>query len=107
MNVQAVIIEIDSKTIVDAFNHQANSNAVVSSIMNDCRHLVSQFPQVSIRHVFKEANRSADQLANLGLNLDSDFILLSNPLLDLISCLEADCRGLVCNWSCFEPGFAC
>ena len=106
LNVQAVIIELDAKTIVDAFNHQAKSNTVVSSIMEDCRHLVTQIPQTSIRHVFRETNRSVDQLANLGLNLDYDFILFSSLLVDLFSCLEANSRGLFCNKSCFEPVFA-
>ena len=37
LNVQAVIIELDVKTIVDALNLQAKSNTIVSSIMEDCR----------------------------------------------------------------------
>ena len=74
--------------------------------MDDCRHLVTHIPQTSIRHVFREANRSADWLANLGLNLDYDFKLFSSSPMDLISCLEADCRGLFCNRPCFEPVFA-
>nr|POE61252.1 putative ribonuclease h protein [Quercus suber] len=52
-NAQAVAIELDARAIVDAFNHQTNSNTVVSTIMDDCRHLVNQIPQVSIRHVYK------------------------------------------------------
>ena len=106
LNVQAIIIELDAKAIVYAFNLQANSNTVVSSIMDDYRHLVTHIPQTSIRHVFREANRSADWLANLGLNLDYDFKLFSSLLVDLISCLEADCHALFCNRPCFEPVFA-
>ena len=37
LNVQAAIIELDVKTIVDALNLQAKSNTIVSSIMEDCR----------------------------------------------------------------------
>ena len=106
LNVQAIIIELDAKTIVDALNLQAKSNTVVSSIMEDCRHLVTLIPQTTIRHVFKEANRCADKLANLGLNLDADFTLFSCPPMDLFSCLEADSHGLYCNRFCFEPRFA-
>ncbi|KAK9999409.1 hypothetical protein SO802_019012 [Lithocarpus litseifolius] len=97
LNVQAVIIELDAKTIIDALNFQGKSNVVVSSIMEDCRHLVTLIPQTIIRHVFREANRSANRLANLGLNLDADFTLFSSPPVDLFSCLEADSRGLYCN----------
>ena len=44
LNVQAVIIELDAKTIVDALNLQTKSNTVVSSITEDCRHLVTLIP---------------------------------------------------------------
>ena len=71
--------------------------------MEDCRHLVTLIPQTTIKHVFREANKSADRLANLGLNLDADFTLFSNPPVDLFSCLEADSRGLYCNRFCFDP----
>ena len=50
-HVQAVIIEMDAKAIVHAFSHQSNSNTIVSSLMNDCRKLVTQVPQLSFRHV--------------------------------------------------------
>ncbi|KAL0001799.1 hypothetical protein SO802_015580 [Lithocarpus litseifolius] len=43
--IQAVIIEMDAKAIVDAFSHQKNSNSIINSLMDDCRQLVSQIPQ--------------------------------------------------------------
>ena len=106
MNVQAVIIELDVRAIVDVFNHQARANTVVSSIMDDCRFLATQIPQMSIRHIYREANRSADWLAKLGLMLDSDFEFFANPPVDLFSILEADCRGLYCYRQCTESVFS-
>ena len=43
-NAQVVAVELDARAIVDAFNHQTNSNTIVSSIMDDCRYLVNQIP---------------------------------------------------------------
>ena len=106
LNVQAVNIELDAKSIVDAINVQGKSDSVVSSILEDCRHLIAMTPQTTVTHVFREANRSADCLANLGLNLDVDFILYSSPPVDLIPCLEADCRGLYSSRICFDPGLS-
>ena len=106
MNAQAVAIELDARAIVYAFNHQTNSNTVVSVIMDNCRHSVNQIPQVSIRHVYRKANRSADWLANFGLKHDSEFEFFTGPLVDLIAILEADSRGLYCNRQCTEPVFA-
>lgn len=72
---QAVLIELDSKTIVDAFNSQAHSNTFVSSIMDDCRHMIPRIPQTRIRHIYSEANKCADFLAKLGTSIEGDFIV--------------------------------
>ena len=61
---------------------------------------------MSIRHVYREANKSVDWLANFGLKLDSDFELFVGPPVDLISVLEVDSHGLYCNRQCTEPIFA-
>ena len=41
---QAVVIELDAKAIVDAFNSPTFSNSVVSSIMDECRYLATRIP---------------------------------------------------------------
>ena len=45
---QVVLIELDSKTILDAFNSQAYSNTIVSSIMDDCRYMILRIPQTHL-----------------------------------------------------------
>ena len=100
-----VIIELDAKAIVDAFNSQTYSNTIVSSVMDDCRHIVTRIPQKSFRHIYKEANKCVDYLARLGTLLESDFIVFSNLLVDLSSILEADANGLYVNRLCLEPLF--
>ena len=60
---------------------------------------------MSIRHIYREANRSADWLANFGLNLDSEFESFAGPPVDLIPILEANSRRLYCNRQCTEPVF--
>ena len=83
---QAVIIELDAKFVVDAFNLQNYSNSKVSSVMDDCKHLASQLPQMRVRHVYREANRCADCLAKLGTSLKSDFVVFSSPPVALFIC---------------------
>ena len=106
-HVQAVIIEMDAKTIVDAFSHQSNSNVIISSLMDDCRYLVTQIPQVRFRHVYREANRCADHLAKLGSSMDVDFAIFSCPLVDILPIFETDCHGLFVRRLCSEPVFVC
>ena len=100
------MIELDARAIVDALNHQSNANSVISSIVDDCRQLVIQIFKSSLRHVFREANRTADCLASLGPNLEYDFVSFSSPPVDLISILEADYHGMCFNKPCPELVFA-
>ena len=106
-HVQAIIIEMDAKTIVDAFSHQSNSNVIISSLMDDCKYLVTQIPQVRFRHVYREANRCADRLAKLGPSMDVDFAIFSCPLVDILPIFEPDCHGLFVRRLCSEPVFVC
>ena len=94
---QAVLIELDSKSIVDAFNSQGYSNTIVSSIMEDCRHMITWIPQTRFRHIYREANRCADYLAKVGTSIEGDFIVFHSPPVDLLSILEADASWLYVN----------
>ena len=68
MSVRAVLIELDAKALVDDLNNSAYSNAVISPLLDDCKFLISQFPQVRVKHIYREANKCADRLAKLGLS---------------------------------------
>ena len=103
--VQALIVEMDAKALVDDFSNQTNSNVIISPLMKDCRQLASQIPQVSFRHVYRETNRCADQLAKLGSSMEIDFVVFSSPV-DIISVVESDCHGLYGNRLCLELVFS-
>ena len=99
-HIQAVIIEMDAKGIVDAFSHQKNANPIISSLMDDCRQLVSQILQSRFRHVYREVNRSADCMAKLGTYMGADFTVFSSPPVDVIPFFEADSHGLFVSRRC-------
>ena len=99
-HIQVMIIEMDAKAIVDAFSHQKNSKSIISSLMDDCRQLVSQIPQSRFRHVYREVNRCADCMAKLGTSMGADFTVFSSPPVDVIPFFEADSHGLFVNRLC-------
>ena len=68
MSARAVLIKLDAKALVDVLNNFAYSNAVISPLLDDCKFLISQFPQVRVKHIYWEANKYADRLAKLGLS---------------------------------------
>ena len=100
-----VIVEIDVKALVDAFNNPSYRNSVISPIFYDYKHLILQIPQFCIKHVYREANKCVDWLANSGHSQSLDFIVHFVPLVSLIPTVEADCHGTWCNKLC--PKLSC
>ena len=102
MKLPAIIVELDTKALVDALSNLCNSDSVISSIFDDCKLLISQIPQVRIKHIYQEANKCADCLANSGHSQVLNFIIHSAPPVELTSFVEADCNGVSCNRLCPE-----
>ena len=100
MNIDAIIIELDAKALVDAFNKPSHARSVVSHLFEDCRQLANRIPHLHILHIYCEANKCADRLAKLGLHQSLDFVIHSSPPVDIIASFEADCQGLFVNKSC-------
>ena len=100
MNIDAIIIELDAKALVDAFNKPSHARSVVSHLFEDCRQLANRIPHLHILHIYREANKCADRLAKLGLHQSLDFVIHSSPPVDIIASFEADCQGLFVNKSC-------
>ena len=65
-NFAVMEVELDAKAIVDAIANLNYTNVFVSSLMDDCRLLVSRIPHICFRHCYREANRCADALACMG-----------------------------------------
>ena len=105
--IPAVIVEMDAKALVDALNNPSYRNSVISPIFDDCKQLILQIPQVRINHVYHEANKCANWLANSGHSQSLDFIIHFVPPVSLIPSVEADCHGTWCNRRCPEFSFPC
>lgn len=59
------------------FNNPSYHNLMLEP--NDCKNLIKTFPSCTMTHIFKEANRCADKLANMGATQSADFLLLYEP----------------------------
>ena len=100
MNIDAIIIKLDAKALVDALNKSSHACSVVSHLFEDYRQLANRIPHLHIRHIYREADKCADRLAKLGLHQSLDFVIHSNPPMDIIANYEADCQGLFVNRLC-------
>ena len=100
IHAHSVVIEVDAKAIVETFNSPTLPSSCVSPIMDECRHIAKQIPQVRFRHIYREANRCADFLGRLGSSLEIGFSVFISPPMDLFPFLEADANGVYVNRRC-------
>ena len=101
-HIQAVEIELDASAAISLLASNISSNRDLSGLIDDCRELLLQLPQVKLSHVFREANFCADALARMGspvTNFNSHFA--SPPPHCVIPLLLADSMGMyrlrLCN----------
>nr|XP_023886258.1 uncharacterized protein LOC111998394 [Quercus suber] len=99
-NFEAVVIELDAKAVIDILSNPSSPNLAVCSLVDDCRRLIAQIPQVLIRHCYREANRCVDKLASMGGKQQAEFISYNCPPVDLFSFIDFDLFGLFLRRLC-------
>ena len=88
-------VELDAQVVVNLVLSNKTINNSRAALLNDCRYLLEQFQHVKVTHVFREANKCADNLAKAGCSLPGNFVVLDVPPNEgLCSILNADANGL-------------
>ncbi len=67
-------IEMDYLVAVNLVNSNSNTNAFLSSIVSDCRCLLKRFEQLTLKHIYRDANGCADILVKTGCDQQVDFL---------------------------------
>ncbi|XP_058776062.1 uncharacterized protein LOC131650365 [Vicia villosa] len=88
-----VIRDDKSRWMGDFARGRANMRENLSTIRKIQR-LLGKFEDTYVCHSFKEANRCADALANIGSNLRPDFVFFDSALNSLLNLLDEDARGI-------------
>jgi len=70
---------------------------MLEPLLNDCRKLIKAFPNCTVTHIFREAYRCANKLANMGAIQLFDFLLLYEPLPVMDNMLTFDKAEFFCN----------
>ena len=74
MGFKKVEVECDALRIVECINNQTDE-AEIRWLIQEIRELVSRDWQVQVKHVYREANRCADQLARLKFNTQECYVV--------------------------------
>ena len=81
-------MELDDKVVLDIISSGNSLIAAYSSLLFDCKLLLEKISHYTVKHVFREANRSAVALARMGYNLHDNLVFFYYPPSDVIAALE-------------------
>ena len=88
-------VELDAQVVVNLVLSNKTITNSCAALLNDCRYLLEQFQHVKVTHVFREANKCADNLAKASCSLLGNFVVLDVPPNEgLCIILNADANGL-------------
>ena len=97
LNLGNINIELDAVFIVHLLSNPNIVNLILEPLLNDCRTLINLMPNCTVTHIFREANRCADNMAKMGADLVSDFQILYEPPPVVDNALAFDKAELFCN----------
>lgn len=86
-------VEMDASAAVNALLNGKNLSQILTSLLDDCRRLISYFEDVCVRHIYDEANKYANWLANTGRRMKENFIMHIERAISLCSLFLDDVRG--------------
>ncbi|KAL0016847.1 hypothetical protein SO802_003916 [Lithocarpus litseifolius] len=96
--IQNLIVELDARVVIDLINSNVDTVKPYSPLSCDCRCLLRRFPQVQVKHVYREGNRCADALASWGCLMDDAFVVFSSPPnTDVLYLVNSDLAGMHVN----------
>nr|DAD32628.1 TPA_asm: hypothetical protein HUJ06_011479 [Nelumbo nucifera] len=93
LQIQCIWIEGDSRLMMEMVNDLREPQSEVKSLVEECQSLLKQFKGWVARHEYREANQSADHLANLAVYADECEEWYKEPPPSLIPLLQDDLMG--------------
>ena len=87
-------VQLDSKVLVDMLQGNAAWSPFHKFLLKQCTELLSWNGwEVKVTHCFREANQTADRLANLEVTLDLGVQMFQSPPTEVTEVFKADCIG--------------
>jgi ribonuclease HI len=88
-----VELNIDSATVVGVIKKGKDNSLSVSSLLNQIWRMMDLDWQVEISHMYREANKCADALANIGCSTGYEIMYYETCPTQISELYLADCLG--------------
>lgn len=92
-HIDRIIIEMDSEATIKLMVGDTEEEDIQGAIIKDYKIFASKFERIKYTHTWREVNKCADWLANLGQLGDWGTTILEEPPDGLFQLLYEDARG--------------
>jgi ribonuclease HI len=92
--VERLELRTDSQIIAQSLQERTNGSMMGCALLRRIRSLLDGPWEVKIIHVYREANRCADMLANMGSEGTSGIEFFDSPPAKVLLCVDDDIRGV-------------
>ncbi|GLT28325.1 hypothetical protein SLA2020_032670 [Shorea laevis] len=73
-----IIVESDSLVAINLLHEPPPASHNLNSLIFDCMELVQQIPKAELKHIVRESNMAADQMAKQGHVIDCDCVIFED-----------------------------
>ena len=63
LNIENICVEMDAKFLIYLLSNSSTDNLILEPPLIDCKNLMKAFPNCTVTHIYREANRCANKLA--------------------------------------------
>ncbi|KAL5817729.1 hypothetical protein ACOSQ3_026107 [Xanthoceras sorbifolium] len=90
-----VMVETDSMAVVEVLKKRAAANHPVFGLLNQCHNLLNDENwRCNLVHIFRECNRVADMLSNMGKDMDLGLCFFEEPPQMVMKSFLGDIEGV-------------
>lgn len=97
LGIDNLCVDLDAAFLIYLITNPTVVNLNLEPLLFDCRNMTKSFLNCLVKFVYREANSCADRLANMGVDLYTDYLFLYNLLSVVVDLLVMDKAGHVCN----------
>ena len=96
LNIDKLIINVDASKVINLFSKPGYTNRLTQPIVNECRNMLQDFQEYRMQHCFRETNRAAYLLANLGRCQTKPFVSYVIPPFVVMEAPDYDSNAVIC-----------
>ncbi|CAL5416037.1 unnamed protein product [Camellia sinensis] len=89
---KGICIETDSDQVVKLIQGEFSQHFLQRALLEDTKFLMKRC-NCNVAHILREGSKSADGLANMGVNHQDSFVFLNDPPSEIANLLVADIFG--------------